>query len=250
MRKGQPSNLISSYRKRQQIGPFVAWGLALVLVLGGVIVLVMWLTSTNSPALALFATKTPTATVTLPPTNTLPPSETPTETGTPTQTLTPTPSAAFEYVVQEGESLATIAEKFNLGDDGIPLILLLNPYDEKTGQGIDPTTQIVFVGQKITVPPPGMQYPTSTPVPSNLARGTKVIYVIQTGDNLASIASQFNSTVEDIKKTNNIQDENKIFVGQQITVHVNLVTPTVTKIPTTTPIGGGPTVTPSPSATP
>jgi peptidoglycan endopeptidase LytE len=143
--------------------------------------------------------------------------------------------------------LTVISQKFNLGDTGIPLLLLLNPYDAKSGKGIDPTTQIVYPGMEITVPNPDMQLPTATPIPADLPPGTKITYTIQTGDTLASIASKFNSTVEDIIKQNNITNPNEIQVGQQIIVRANLVTPTPTVKPTITP---GPSPTPPSPFTP
>ncbi|MDP3682972.1 MAG: LysM domain-containing protein [Ignavibacteria bacterium] len=90
--------------------------------------------------------------------------------------------------------------------------------------------------------------PTPTRVPSDVARATKYTYIIQSGDTLATIASYFNSTVEDILLHNNITDQNAINVGDTITVRANIVTPTPTVRATST-LSNQPTVTPSPSAT-
>ena len=43
-----------------------------------------------------------------------------------------------------------------------------------------------------------------------------VIYFVKTGDTLWKIAKKFKSTVEDIVRVNNIEDENKIYPGQQL----------------------------------
>lgn len=242
-----PSNMISSYKRRQQMGPFIVGGLAILLVAIGIVVLILWLTGSDGPKMefSLFATETPTPTLTFTPTSTNTATNTPTETPTPTITYTPTPSAPFEYTVQEGEYLFTIIEKFNLGDDGLALILLLNPYtpDDPTGKiGVNPTTLGVFVGQVITLPNPDMPLPSATPIPPDLARGTKIEYTIQAGDTIAGIASKFNSTEEDILKENKLEDANTIFIGQILVIRVNLVTPTNTLAPTVTL---GATVTPS-----
>jgi len=240
------SNTISKYRKRRQQNRFVfLWGGAGLLVLVGIIVIVTWLTGQSTPLSALFATDTPTPTLTNTPTNTPLPTETPTITPTFTETPTGTPSSPFEYTIQEGEYLATIAERFNLGDNGIALILLLNPYDEASGVGINPATQIVYPGQVILIPNPGMELPTSTPIPSDLTSGTIVEYTIQSGDTLAYIASLFNSTVDAIIEENDLDDPNAIFVGQQLLVPVNLVTPTATRPPTSTPLTPEATATPT-----
>jgi LysM repeat protein len=233
-----PATLISSYRKRQQMGPFILWSLVLLLVFSGIILLVVWLASGNGPKITLFATETPTPTVTPSPTSTSTLTPTSTQTETPTITPSPTPDKPFNYTVVEGDTLDGIAKKFNLGDNGIPLLLLLNPT-------ISAAT--LRIGDIILVPNPDMPLPTETPIPVNLPRGTKLDYTIQAGDTIAGIASKFNSTAEDILKENSITDANKIQVGQVIVVRANLVTPTASPQPTITP---GPSVTPPSPFTP
>jgi LysM repeat protein len=234
--KGSTGNVITSYRKkRQQSNIIFVYGVAGLLVLSGLALLIIWLTGPSKPLRGLFATVTPTPTLTFTPTLTPIPTDTPTITSTATLTPTVTPSAPFLYTVQEGDNLQAISTKFGLGDDGIPLIILLNPYDKTSGQGIDPTTSNIYPGEQIWIPNPGMPLPTSTPIPPNIPHGTVVTYVVAKGDSLAGIASEFNSTVDDIVKTNNLTDANSIFIGQQLQIHVNLVTPTATRPPTSTP---------------
>jgi LysM repeat protein len=43
-----------------------------------------------------------------------------------------------------------------------------------------------------------------------------VIYFVKQGDTLWEIAKKFGSTVADIVRVNKIEDENKIFPGQQL----------------------------------
>ncbi len=225
------SKIIDKNRRRQQMAPRLVWALAVGLVGIGLILLAVWLFGGNkpSPLTELFATETPTPTVTPTVTPTATPTVTPSPTATATITPTPTPSAPFSYTVQEGDSLATIAEQFNLGDDGILLILLLNP-------PIDPVTQVIYPGQEITVPNPGMELPTATPIPlDTLRRGELVDYLVQPGDSLYVIASLYNSTVEAIVEENELDNANDIFVGQLLQIPVNLVTPTPTPPPTVTP---------------
>jgi len=241
------SDVINSYRKRRQRrNPNTISIIAVVFVLGGLILLIVWLAGPGKPLNTLFATDTPTPTLTSIPTNTLPPTETPTITSTATVTPTPTFSTPFNYTVQEGDYLALIVEKYSLGDNGIALILLLNPYNEETGIGIDPSTQIVSPGQVILLPNPGMELPTATTIPPDLPRGTKVDYTVQTGDTLAGIASSFNSTEDAIITENAIEDPNALFVGQLLVIPVNLVTATPTRPPTSTPGALDPTATLTP----
>ncbi len=247
------SDVINAYRKRRQRkSPNIIYITAGVLVLGGLALLIYWLVSTpNNPVSNLFATETPTPTITPSPTSTFTPTSTSTETPTATITPTATFSAPFTYTVQEGDYLALIVEKFNLGDDGVELILLLNTYNEETGIGIDPATQVIIPGQVILLPYPGMPLPTATPIPANLVKGTKVEYFVKAGDSLGGIAALFNSTIDDIIKENGITDPNAIAVGDLLVIPVNMVTPTVTLPPTSTPVTPGPgTVLPTFTLTP
>lgn len=202
---------------------------AIALVVIGVILLLVWLTRPNQPLGVLFATDTPTATLTFTPTNTSIPSETPTITPTGTATITSTPSEAFPYIIQEGDLLQTIAERFNLGGDGVLLIYDLNPAVRDSGG-------VIFVGQEIMIPPPGRTRATSTPIPANLPRGTKIEYSVLPGDTLAGIAIRFNSLEADIIEENNIENANALQVGQILQIPVNLVTATATLPSTSTPV--------------
>lgn len=234
--------------KHRRHREFPAWGLWVItgiFILSGLALLISWLNQPGRLINRLLATETPTPTATFTPTATPTPTETPTITPTPTETLTPTPSAPFTYVVQEGDTLFGISEKFNLGDNGILFLLILNPR-------IDPCNPILRIGEEIIVPNPDMPMPTATPLPPNLPRNTKVKYLVRPGDLLANIAALFNSTIEAIQKENNISDPNLIPAGVCLTIPVNLVTPTATPRPTSTPIVPPTlqTVTPVPSQTP
>jgi len=234
------SNVINSYRKRRlQRGPFLMYG-AIALVVIGVILLLVWLTRPNRPLGGLFATDTPTATMTFTPTNTSIPSETPTITPTGTETITPTPSEPFPYIIQEGDSLDAIAQRFNLGEDGILLILDENPNIVNLNNGV------IFVGETIRIPPPGRTRSTSTPIP-NLPRGTKIEYRVLPGDTLAGIAVRFNSLEQNIIDENNIENANALQVGQVLQIPVNLVTATATLPASSTPVT--PTVAGQPTST-
>lgn len=253
-----PASSINSFRKRRQRGgpKNIIFIIAGLLVLGGVILLIAWLAGPSKPISTFFATETSTPTMTYTPTNTSTPTATSTATSTATITPTATFSMPFNYTVQDGDSLFSIAEKYNLGDDGIQLIIFLNPFggiNESTGYpiGVDPQTQNILPGQVILLPNPGMQLPTSTPIPSDLAKGTKVEYVVQAGDSLGGIAALYNSTIDDIITENSITDPNAIKVGDVLIIPANMVTPTATRPPTSTPITPGPgTLLPTATFTP
>lgn len=243
--KDSPQNVIKKFEKRQKMMPYFLGGLAGVLVILGIFIIVSVVSGgQKKPFSGLFATKTPTVTVTATPTATQPsptPSMTPTETLTPTPEFTATPSGPFLYTVKEGEDCWTIA--YNNNAD----LLLLQSMNPALGSSCQ-----VSPGDQIYVPAPGQKMPTPTRVPEDVARATKFTYIIQSGDTLATIASYFNSTVEDILNYNTtIKDENAINVGDTITVRANIVTPTATVRATSTLANQTPGFpTPSVTATP
>lgn len=240
---------IQQFRKRQQWLPLFLGGLAVVFVVAGVAIVLAY-TLGGQGRLVLFPTDTPTPSPTASPTATFTVTPTATVTPTPTATFTvtptPTPSEPFEYTIQEGDTLSDIADRFNA--DLVTLMLL---------NGLNNASQI-YVGQVILVPPPGMDPPTPTPLPTYLPRGFEIDYFVLPGDTLEGIAARFNSTVDAIVQANELDGPTAvIFVGQILKVPVNLVTPvptatlspknlTATAQATLVP----PTETPRPTATP
>jgi LysM repeat protein len=247
-----PQSVIDSYRKRQQLMPFLIWGLAALLVTIGIIILVFWLTGSNGPKISLFATSTPTPTNTFTPTPVTPtatPTETATITMTPTLTITMTPSGPQEYTILEQDNCWEIAQKFKVDFE---VLLAINNFGN---------TCPIKPGDKILIPAPNQTLPTETPLPSDIARGTKINYIVRVGDTLAIIAAKFNTTREAIIEDNKIKDANTLFAGQTLIIKVNMVTPTQTLAPTSTnrpttptpPVSGtaaSATKPPAPSVTP
>jgi LysM repeat protein len=226
--KESPQKVIEAHRKRQQMRqgtPMAVMIGAGILLIAGAAALIFWLLGDNSPLKAATptptVTSTPTMTYTATPlpatdTPTITPTSLPTETATPT--ITPTPSGPFEYTVQQGDNLSDIATRF--GTD-IPTLLALNP-------SIDPATLIIYVGQKILVPPPNMQMPTATAVSTLVPPGTLISYTVLPGDSLGTIAVRFNSTVDAIVKENKLANANDINAGDILKIPVNIATPVPT----------------------
>jgi LysM repeat protein len=241
-RKKTAQSVISSYRKRQQLGPFLIGGLAVLLVVIGLFVLIIWLTSDGKPTIKLFKTKTPTPTMTATVTPTQPtptPSDTPTITFTPQPSITPTASAPFLYVVLENDSCFSIAQKFGVD---IAVLIAINNFTSSC---------LIHPGDTITVPDPNTLLPTTTPIPSDLPAGTRINYTVVTGDYLGLIAAKFRSTEAAIIKANNLVSPYTLYPGQILIIPVNIATMTPTKPPTRTftPGIGAPTQTFTPSPT-
>lgn len=242
-RKDSPQSVIDSYRRRQQMTPLYMGGLAVLLLVVGIVILVIWFTGNGgggSRVASLLATTTSTVTVTSTATATNPPptaTSTATITFTPTITETPTPSGPFEYTVVEGDTCWDLAVNNNVL---LEVLLAINTFV--------PGTCPIKPGDKIMIPLPNTELPTETPIAST-DRG-RIDYYVKTGETLAIIAARFNSTVDAIKQENRITDENTIISGQKLVIPINIVTPTPTVAATVTNTPGGATETPAPSNTP
>ena len=220
-----PQDVINSYKKRRNVLPVVITILAVLLVVIGITIIIMWITG-GGLSFSLFS-REPTPTSTLPPTPVLSPTPSvpPTETPEPTLEATTTPTGPFEYEVQEFDTCWDIAVQF---DVDFQTLLAINNFPDGTCP--------IIPGQVIKIPAPGQTLPTLTPLPADTEPGTRIEYSVQSGDTLASIAGQFNSTQEDILALNGdkIEDENNLPVGLVLTIRVYIVTPTPTFAPTST----------------
>ncbi len=112
------------------------------------------------------------------------------------------------HVVQRGETLYRIAQKYNLT---VEIIASFNNI-------ADPTN--IQVGQRLLIPTNGS---TQSAVPAT--------HVVQAGETLKSIATLYGLTVEELANRNNITDIDRIFVGQVL--NIQATTPaTPSPIPT------------------
>ena len=96
------------------------------------------------------------------------------------------------YIVQKGDSLWSIAKRFNVGVSEL-----------KSANGL--TSNLISVGQKLVIP--GV-------APSNQ---TNITYVVQKGDSLWSIAGANNTTVDELANLNDL-DTNTIYTGQVLQI--------------------------------
>jgi LysM repeat protein len=123
--------------------------------------------------------------------------------------------------VQENDNCFDIAATFEVD---LEILLALNNFG-----GACP----ISPGDKILIPGPNTELPTATPLPTGLARGTKIEYTVRANDTMEGIAALFNSTTDAILAENDLTEDdiNTIFIGQTLIVPVNLVTP----VPSATP---------------
>ena len=118
------------------------------------------------------------------------PTATPVVTAAPTPVPTPQPTPGGTYVVQPGDFLTAIAAKY-----GIPWQLIA------TANNIPGPDYKILVGQTLIIP--------TLPQPTD---GSQV-YVVQPGDNITKIATQFSIDPTDLADFNNLADWNSIHPG-------------------------------------
>jgi LysM repeat protein len=196
------------------MGPLLTGGMAILFIAIGATLMYMWIQGAGLE-LTFLATDTPTY--------------------TPSPTPTMTASAPFNYLVESGDTLVLIAEKF--GVDYLTIMVLNGLTNDS----------VLFVGDQLVIPNPGMEFPTPTPLPPNLGRGAKVQYFVMPGDSIKLIAEKMLSTIDGIIDENDLEDPNAIFPGQILIVPYRLITPTFG--PSPTPEGFIATETPAPTFT-
>jgi LysM repeat protein len=148
------------------------------------------LTAEVTPMASPTAVVTPTVTPTSPP-------GVPTHTPTPTPTTPPgTPSATVVHVVQRGENLFRIAQRYNTTVEAIA-----------SANGIS-NPRLIYVGQKLTIPQGGGTTPP----------GGGRTHVVQPGENLFRIALRYGTTAQAIAAANNLPNIHLIYVGQVLRI--------------------------------
>ena len=96
------------------------------------------------------------------------------------------------YTVVKGDTLYSIARRFNTTVDAI-----------KSLNGL--TSNILSIGQQLKIPT------------TDIEEEIPIIYTVVSGDTLYSIARRFNTTVDAIKKLNNLTS-NILSIGQQLKI--------------------------------
>lgn len=124
----------------------------------------------------------------------------------------PPPVSGITYIIQQGDTLADIAQRFNVR---LNAIITANPQIE--------SPENIFPGQFITIP----AGPTPAPIPP-----PSFTYVIQPGDTLSNLASRFRVNLNQLIAANPaIIDPDRLFPGQIILI------PTEIDLPAPVPAG-------------
>ena len=162
------------------------------------------------------------------------PTKTPTLTPLPTATATPLPPTATAtftpsptvtpqvYIIQPGDTLLYVAQLY-----GVPLNVLTNFNNNINSSFLN-------VGQEILIPPRLQDTSPGEGLPD------QIVYVVESGDTISSIAYELGTTIEKIVNGNPGENLDIIFPGQEIIVPLSspTVTPTATPLPTATTTPG------------
>ncbi len=124
----------------------------------------------------------------------------------------PAPRAEVTYLVEAGDTLSAIAERF---ETSVEAVMAANDLT-------DPT--LIFVGQELTIPgddadAAAAATPTATPEPGGGTVGV-TSYVVQPGDTALGIAIEFGVTLTALAEANDTTEEDlsNINVGDELTL--------------------------------
>ena len=171
-------------------------------------------TSTTTSSAPTVLTLAPVPAPVQPPTPTAAPPPAPTTAAPPPAPTTAAPaSGGLTYTVQSGDTLASIADRFNVSvDDIVTANNITNP-------------DVISIGQQFVIPTGsggGTGTGTAAGASASGATGTTSAdgstYTVASGDTLASIANRFNVDLDDLVAANNIENQDVISVGQVLTI--------------------------------
>ena len=115
------------------------------------------------------------------------------------------PEATYRnHYVRRGETVGVIARRYGTS---VSAIARANNLGRR---------YLIRVGQRLKIPGRGSGYTSSQPR-SLTKEGEKLVYSVKKGDSLYIIAKAFNTTVQEIKKQNDLQS-NMLRVGQKLVI--------------------------------
>ena len=102
------------------------------------------------------------------------------------------PAAGGTYTVKSGDTLSSIAAKFNTSYQALASL-----------NGIS-NPNLIFAGQTLRV--------------NGAASAGSVYYTVRAGDTLSAIASRYNTSYQSIASLNSLSNANLIYIGQTLKV--------------------------------
>jgi LysM repeat protein len=123
------------------------------------------------------------------------------------------------YIIRSGDNLGAIAERYHVS------VKDLQYWNALSGNRIIAGETLVIYKKSHTTPTPVQNnattkvQPTNTTAitPNNRVNNRKAVYKVASGDSLWTIAQKYKTTVENLKKTNNLKSD-KLSVGQTLII--------------------------------
>lgn len=113
---------------------------------------------------------------------------------------TPSTGNYYTYTIKKGDTIYQIAKKYNTTPEAI-----------KTSNNL--TSNTLTIGATIKIPKANSETSSTLP-PSN---ANSDIYIVKKGDTLYQIAQKYNTTVAELKKNNNLTNNN-LTIGQVLNI--------------------------------
>jgi len=110
-------------------------------------------------------------------------------------------SSAPIHVVEVGDTLSNIAERYNVDVANLAVFNQILDYNH------------VIIGQKLRIPPVGQ---TITAPAVDIIPGSSGYHVVRMGDSLSGIASKYNMTMDELMALNEITDPNLVPMGMML----------------------------------
>ncbi len=133
--------------------------------------------------------------------------------------LSPTaaPSTNTAYIVQPGDTLFSIALKFNTT---IAALQQANNLTDPNALAVGQRLIIpgAPVAQNAVTPSPTARDPTPPSPPPTAPPQNQETYIVRAGDTLAQIAAQFGVSLPELMRANNLTNPNLISVGQRLII--------------------------------
>ena len=147
----------------------------------------------------------------------------------------------ISYEIQAGDTLGAIAKAYDVSVTDITEV------NQIEADAVLRVGQVIFIpvksGAETTRATTAPADATSTPLPVESGQDREIVmYEIQEGDVLSAIAKKFDVSITAIIEENNLEDPEKLYIGQELRIPLGTPTPlpTSTAIPTPTPTSGPP----------
>ena len=113
--------------------------------------------------------------------------------------------ASKVHVVRRGDTLAKIALRYGVSVTALSRANnLRNP-------------NLIYVGQRLLIPTKSSAA-ANNPKPAANTASSSSVHVVRRGDTLAKISQRYGVTIAALRKTNNIRNINRIYVGQRLQI--------------------------------